>query len=175
MSVRSDGALIAHLRRHGVPHVVIGGWAVIAHGYVRATEDIDVLIPDTPQMRRAATAALHEVNARSLDGRALAEDDDMPDQGWQVDTDHGRIDVLLEGVAPLDYASVAQTAVTGELDGETAMIADLAHLAAFKRLAGRARDRADLEELEALHGELPVLAVPGLDGGRPLAEPSDDG
>jgi hypothetical protein len=41
--------------------------------------------------------------------------------------------------------------------------AGLATLVAFKRLAGRPHDRLDLEELEAMHGPLPILPVPGLD------------
>jgi len=43
------------------------------------------------------------------------------------------------------------------------LVAGLASLVAFKRLAGRPRDRLDLEELEARHGPLPILPVPGLD------------
>lgn len=163
MSVRDDAALIRQLKRHAVPHVVIGGWAVIAHGYLRTTRDVDVLVPDTPGVRRAVGKALYDVNARTLGGRPLEEGSLLPDEGWQVETDHGRIDVLLEGVAPLDYESVRATSLDAELDGEPVLIADLAHLAAFKRLAGRPQDKADLAELEALYGPLPVLAVPGLD------------
>ncbi len=33
----------------------------------------------------------------------------------------------------------------------------------FKRLAGRPQDKRDLEELESLHGELPIEPIPGLD------------
>lgn len=40
---RDDGALLAHLSSAGIEYVVIGGWAVIAHGYVRATKDVDIL------------------------------------------------------------------------------------------------------------------------------------
>lgn len=42
-------------------------------------------------------------------------------------------------------------------------VAGLASLVGFKRLAGRPQDRADLIELEAIHGELPVDPIPGLD------------
>jgi hypothetical protein len=62
VSVRDDAALIRQLSKHAIPHVVIGGWAVIAHGYLRATRDIDVLVPDTPDVRSAVGVALHEVN-----------------------------------------------------------------------------------------------------------------
>lgn len=162
-SIRDDAALIRQLKKHGVEHVVIGGWAVIANGYVRATKDIDVLVPDTPETRRAVGASLVELGACTLAGRPLSPTAELPDHGWQLDTRHGRIDVLLEGAPPLDFASVSGSALEGEIEGELILLADLAHLTAFKRLAGRPQDRADLHELEALHGRLPHLPVPGLD------------
>lgn len=42
MSVLDLRALLATLNEHGVRYVVIGGVAVGAHGYVRATEDLDI-------------------------------------------------------------------------------------------------------------------------------------
>ena len=38
-----DFRIFEVLARHGVPFLVIGGHAVSFHGYVRATEDTDVL------------------------------------------------------------------------------------------------------------------------------------
>lgn len=163
MSVRDDAALIRQLRKHAIPHVVIGGWAVIAHGYLRTTKDIDVLVPDTPDVRHMIGVALHEVNGQTLNGKPLTATAVLPDQGWQLVTDCGRIDVLLEGAPPLDFESVRDTALEAELAGEQVLIADLAHLTGFKRLAGRPQDKADLAELAQLHGPLPILRIPGLD------------
>jgi len=161
---RDDGALLAHLNATGIEYVVIGGWAVIAHGYVRATKDVDVLIADSPTVRRQVTASLAEVGATRLDGTTLSPDLPMPDQGWQVQTGLGRIDVLLEGPPPLDLAGVKGDAAVHDVDGTQTLVAGLAHLVAFKRLAGRIQDRADLDELEQiLQRPLPRLAVPGLD------------
>jgi hypothetical protein len=160
---RSDAALIRQLKMHQVPHVVIGGWAVIAHGYIRTTRDVDVLVPDDSVIRRSVGAALYEIDARTLRREPLPAEATMPDQGWQLETIHGRIDLLLEGAPPLDFESVHRSAMEAELDGEPVLIADLAHLVAFKRLAGRLQDRADLAALERLHGHLPIIPVPGLD------------
>jgi hypothetical protein len=164
VSERDDAALLRVLQDHRVPHVVIGGWAVITHGYVRYTKDVDVLIPDTPVARRSAAHAMSSVHARRPDGQPIDEDADMPEQGWQLDTDYGRIDLLLEGEPPLDFASVQSSAIDTTMDDVALKVADLPHLVAFKRLAGRPHDRLDLEELAALNeGELPLLPVPGLD------------
>ncbi len=43
------------------------------------------------------------------------------------------------------------------------MVAGLRTVVAMKRLSGRPRNRNDLAELEAEHGELPIDPVPGLD------------
>ena len=97
MSVRDDAALIRQLKQHAIPHVVIGGWAVIAHGYIRTTRDIDVVVPDTPAVRRTVGKAMAEINARTAKGARLAAAAVLPDQGWQLDTDHGR---RCTGVSP---------------------------------------------------------------------------
>ena len=36
--------LSAELRRRGIPHAFMGGWAVIRYGYKRYTEDLDLLV-----------------------------------------------------------------------------------------------------------------------------------
>jgi hypothetical protein len=40
-----DG-VVADANAVGLPYVVIGGFSVIAHGYLRATKDSDLLVPD---------------------------------------------------------------------------------------------------------------------------------
>jgi len=50
------------------------------------------------------------------------------------------------------------------VEGQTVHIAVLPSVVGFKRLADRSQDRADREELEAIHGELPIEPIPGLDG-----------
>lgn len=160
---RRDGAILAHLTGAGIDFVVIGGWAVIAHGYVRATKDVNVLVGDRPEVRRV-TEALAAIGAVRLNGSSVTADREMPDQGWQMETTLGRIDVLLEGPPPLDLASVKADAVTRSIDGTAVPVSGLAHLVAFKRLAGRSSDQADLEELEEiLQRPLPRLALPGID------------
>ena len=37
--------VVKSLNAHKVPYILIGGYALFAHGYHRATEDIDLLIP----------------------------------------------------------------------------------------------------------------------------------
>ncbi len=51
-------AVLDVLRETGVVHALIGGWAVVAWGVVRASEDVDVLIELPTSRRKALLAAL---------------------------------------------------------------------------------------------------------------------
>ncbi len=51
------------LNRHGVDYVVIGGFAVTAHGHVRATKDVDLAASDYPDNLQRLAAALSELGA----------------------------------------------------------------------------------------------------------------
>lgn len=46
------------LNRHGVDYVVIGGFAVIAHGHVRATKDVNLIASDARENLERFAAAL---------------------------------------------------------------------------------------------------------------------
>jgi hypothetical protein len=148
----------------GATFVVIGGFAVIANDYVRATEDVDLLIPDDERNDHAIDQALVALDARWTDReQAYAPGDITGRDHTRLWTAHGLIDLLREGTPPLDFATVRDHALHSDLGAGDFHVAGLVSLVAFKRLAGRPRDRSDLAELEAIHGKLPVDPVPGLD------------
>jgi len=144
--------------------VVVGGFAVIAHDYVRATEDVDLLIPDDDANDTRLTAALAELGAEWTAGAAPLDSREITGRAHsRLLTRRGLIDLIREGEPPLDFATVAAGAERAELGSGEFMIAGLKSIVSFKRLAGRPRDRLDLEELRARHGELPMELLPGLD------------
>jgi hypothetical protein len=61
-----DDQLLATLQRHGVPFVIIGGHAVSFHGYVRATEDTDIVWLRASESEQALFAALTELDAQFI-------------------------------------------------------------------------------------------------------------
>lgn len=75
----------------------------------------------------------------------------------------GIIDIIRGDSPPLDFDTVSDRADTVEWEGQMARVAALPSVVGFKRLARRPQDRVDLEELEAIHGDLPVEPNPGLD------------
>jgi len=156
-----DG-VIADANAVGLSFVVIGGFSVIANGFVRATKDSDLLVPDGADdaifrfLARIEATRLRD--DKVLDAADIAEADHL-----RVRSRHGIVDILRGGLPPLDYETVAARAIDGEIGGEAAKFASLRSVVGFKRLANRPQDRRDLEELESFHGDLPIDPIPGLD------------
>ena len=148
----------------GLEYVVIGGFAVIYHGHVRATKDSDLLVPDGPDADAAVLRFLERVDGKRLrDDKSLTVEDVASAEHLRINSCHGIVDIMRGGLPPLDYDTVAQRAETTDWDGQTVRIAALPSVVGFKRLAGRPQDRLDLVELEALYDELPIEPIPGLD------------
>lgn len=144
--------------------VVIGGFAVVAHRHVRATEDVDLLIPDDAANDDRCLAALASLDSRRRgDGEPVALVDLANRAHLRVDSRGGLVDLLREGNAPLDFDHATSDALTADLGDGPFLVAGLATIVALKRLAGRPLDRQDLEALELEHGELPPL--PSVGGG----------
>lgn len=156
--------VVADANRAGLDFVVIGGFAVIAHGYPRSTKDSDLLVPDGPDADRAIAQFLQLAEARRFsDGKELSVEEIGSTHHLRVDSRHGVIDIMRGGLPPLDYDTVAARAINATWRDEPVRVAALSSLVGFKRLAGRTQDKADLEALERANGELPIDPIPGLD------------
>jgi hypothetical protein len=158
-----DG-VVADANAVGLRYVVIGGFSVIAHGYLRATKDSDLLVPDGSEADAEIHRFLERIAATRLqDGKQLEPADIDRAPHLRVRSRHGIVDILRGGLPPLDYDTVAADAIELNRNGEPVPFASLRSLVGFKRLAGRGQDRLDLENLERVNGELPVDPIPGLD------------
>jgi hypothetical protein len=144
-------ALLDALR--GVNFVVVGGVAVAAHGYVRATRDLD-LVPDPERDNVGRLAqALHELDATlPLDaGRPFDIARDLAGlekrHNMTFDTPLGGLDVIQHALGVPSFTTLAADAVDADVLGVPVRISSLGHLRAMKAATGRAQDRADLENL----------------------------
>jgi hypothetical protein len=148
----------------GLHYVVIGGFSVIANGFLRATKDSDLLVPDGADADAAILRFLQRTEATRLyDDKTLTPEDVAGAEHLRVDSRHGIVDIMRGGLPPLDFDTVAKDAINVDIGAQPARVANLRSIVGFKRLAGRPQDQRDLEELEALHGELPIEPIPGLD------------
>lgn len=154
--ISSQRDLLVALAEAKVEFVVIGGHAVSAHGYERATRDVDVVFStDRDSCERLADLL------RRLD--SVVRVADLPAPGGEITGDwlaagghfvfataYGMLDAL-SWIAGLDHAALESRALTAELsDGTELRISAYDDLVAMKRVADRPRDREDLRELEAV-------------------------
>jgi hypothetical protein len=146
-------ALLELLQKNEVDFVVIGGVAVAAHGFVRGTEDLDLVPdPDPANLRRLAEAmdqlgsTLPTVKGRRFDP---AKDSGVIRRGGNItaDTRFGGLDVVQRARGVPSYTQLAEDAVDTELLGIPVRVCSLSRLRQMKEAQGRALDRADLENL----------------------------
>lgn len=147
--------LLARLASADVDFVVLGGVAVIAHGYVRNTEDLDISYASDADNLEALGGVLLDLGARL---RAVDEDIPfIPDartlrrtQILTLDTPLGGLDLLANPDGSPGYAALKANAERIDFDGFEIRIAGIEDLLAMKRAAGRPKDRPDIEALVAI-------------------------
>jgi hypothetical protein len=153
--VTDFGRILSDLNAAGVRYVVVGGIALIRHGVVRATRDVDVVYDPDPVNLDRIRSLIQKWCATRPDGSPLAEDAFSSGRSIHLSIPYGELDLLSEQVTSLSFISLLDRSELRRIDGTEAPICSLADLVALKRAAGRERDLADLSDLEATHGELP--------------------
>lgn len=147
--------ILEDLNRAEVRYVLIGGVALIRHGVVRATRDIDAVFdPDTDNLSRIRSLVA-KWEATRPDGSPVPEDGIGPQRSIHLSTEMGDLDLVSEAIAGVSFEQLLARAEVRKVDGVEAPICSLADLVAMKRAVGRERDLADLADLEAAHGDLP--------------------
>lgn len=130
------------LNREGVRYLLVGGYALAAHGYVRMTEDIDIAVAPNPENSRRWVLAL----SRLPDGAAgeLSGEAD-PFEGDHLHAirinDEFTVDVL-PSVCGIPFAELERHREWMTLDGEGIPVLDLPGLLKTKR-GSRPKDQAD--------------------------------
>lgn len=79
---------------HNVEYIVVGAYAMAAHGYVRSTGDMDVFVRPTSDNAKAVYSALVEFGA-PLSGITV-EDFRASGTAYQIGVSPNRIDILTE-------------------------------------------------------------------------------
>ena len=134
-------AMLSALSAEGVEFILVGAHALAAHGFVRATQDIDIFVKPTPENASRVFAALRTFKAPLCD---RAEADLLnPDVIYQVGVEPNRIDLMndISGVS-WDEAWAGRTEIT--IEGIRVPVLGLEEFVRNKRASGRPKDRADL-------------------------------
>lgn len=145
--------LAESLNAHGVQFIAIGGVAVGAQGFVRATEDLDIVPDPAPENLDRLIGALVDLDASlpTADDRPfdLAQDGLAVKRGANVpaNTRLGALDVVQVAKGVPSYSKLDEDAAEAEIAGVPIRVCSLVRLREMKRAQGRAIDVADLEGL----------------------------
>ena len=136
------------LRAAGVEFALCGGLALAVHGHVRATKDIDLLVPTAH--RDAALIALRRAGfdlpaGPMTFGAGTPAERHVQRVSKAVAGALVTVDLIL--VEPA-FATVWAGRLAFERDGARLVVVSREGLVAMKRIAGRAQDIADIEALE---------------------------
>ena len=136
--------LLKSLNSSGVEYLIIGGYAVIFHGYVRTTGDLDVWIRSTPENARRVVEAIQGVgyNPKGLKPELFLRQGGV----LRIGVEPFRFDIVnqIDGV---EFDPCYQRRVQSAVEGIEINWINLADLKANKAATGRNKDRADLDYL----------------------------
>jgi len=135
---------IACFEAHDVKFLVIGGYAVAAHGHPRYTKDLDVWVRVDPVNAERVIRALDDFGFGGLG--LVVEDFLADDVVVQLGREPQRID-LLTFVSGVEFDDAYANHVSIEMSGVELPVIGRAELRRNKLATGRLRDLADLEDL----------------------------
>lgn len=143
-------------------YLVVGGLAVVIHGYMRFTADVDLVLEPDPEARRRALRALAGLGyaprvpvpiASFADAELIqrwAEEKGMLAFGLYSEAHHETNVGLMLGM-PFDFESAYAGARRAEILPDLVMtVLGRRELLEMKRAAGRHKDLDDIEALEII-------------------------
>jgi hypothetical protein len=139
--------MLRALSAEKVKYLLVGAYAMAAHGYPRSTLDIDFWIMQSPENAAAVLRALQRFGAplRDLTTEDLQRDGTV----FQIGVAPRRIDIITQA-SGLTFAEVYDRSQAIVIDGIEVRIPSIDDLIRNKRATGRTKDLADAEALEAL-------------------------
>jgi predicted nucleotidyltransferase len=141
--------LLHLLNEHKVRFVIIGATACVAHGFERATKDIDIFAEPTRENFEKVFAALEKFGYDLTDtpiDEALQKK--LLFRGYILRTD------IHPHVTGIDFETVWKNKVHYTFQGEDVYFASLDDLIQMKKAAGRPRDLEDLRHLKEIRRQL---------------------
>jgi hypothetical protein len=159
MKLASFETLVRALEAAGVRYLVAGGLAVNAHGYIRFTKDVDLVVELVPDNIGSAFAALDELGYRpTVPITALQFSDAALREGWIRDKGmrvlqfwsdaHRETPIDLFVAEPFPFDEEYQRALIKPLYAASEVrFVSIPTLIRMKELAGRPQDQIDIEHL----------------------------
>lgn len=127
-----------------VKYVIVGGHAVVFHGYPRLTVDVDFFVECSAENARRLEEVMHDFGFSSLG--LTAKDFLEPGQVVQLGRAPNRID-LLTSLSGVTFEEAWQTKVAAKFGDLSVFILGRESLVKNKKATGRPQDLADLDNI----------------------------
>ena len=154
--------IIQALTRAQVDFLVVGAHALAAHGVVRSTGDLDLLVRPSVENAARVFAALRDFGAPLEAHGVRPEDFNRPGTVYQIGLPPRRIDILTL-ISGVSFEEAWHESERVDVGGVVFRVPGRSALLANKRASGRAKDLEDVRRLE----EVASLAVDPPRGGDP--------
>ena len=150
------------LNQAGVRYLVVGGLAVMAHGYVRVTRDLDLVLALDGKNPEDALRAFERLGyGPNLPVELMDFADPEKRRQWKAEKGMQVYQLVSDSLVdcpidlfvdePFAFSEMHEARADYVLSEEVTLpVVGLAHLKAMKQAAGRPRDLLDLDELERL-------------------------
>ena len=139
--------MLQSLADEQVKFLLVGAYALAAHGYPRATMDIDIWVMPSPSNAEAVLRALRRFGS-PLHGLTV-EDLQKDDTIFQIGVAPRRIDIIT-GASGLKFDDAFSRSIETDVEGLNIHVPSLDDLIRNKKASGRTKDLADAEALEAI-------------------------
>lgn len=134
--------VIDSLNKHKVEYIIIGGYAVILHGFLRATEDIDIIVKMTESNITKLQTALNVIyNDNEINEITFEELNNYPVIRYGT-ADNFYIDIISRIGEAFSYDNIG--IVSKEIESIQIKFASAASLYEMKKNTYREKDKLDI-------------------------------
>ncbi|MFC5271899.1 hypothetical protein [Adhaeribacter terreus] len=134
------------LNKHEVEYLLVGGHAVILHGYPRSTGDMDIWVSPT---NKNASKLVKAVDEYGFDASALLDMDFTQMLVFDVGTPPAHIEIM-NYISGVDFQTAFAQKKMAEMEGTSFNLIHLSDLRKNKAASARYKDLDDLEHLNKL-------------------------
>lgn len=161
MKLGSFDVLVTALQSAGIRYLVAGGLAVNAHGYLRFTRDVDIVLQLSGKNIEAAFSALAGIGYRPIVPISAADFADADKRkSWERERgmtvlnfwseQHRDMPVDVFVTEPFDFDAEYVRALVKPLGSVEVRFVSIPSLIRMKEIAGRLQDRIDIDYLRKL-------------------------
>lgn len=142
-------SLLVKFNAHQIEYIIVGGYAVNFHGYIRTTGDIDLWLRPTNQNKQKIISAFKEIGVTDEALDALSKLDFSKQLHFMDGKDPYKID-FMNFVSGVTFDEAWPNRVIAEFEGLKLPFIQYEQLILTKITSERLRDKLDIEELQKI-------------------------